>query len=176
MEHLRTRWAALAVALLLLLSVAGVAGASGLVKIADESAPVVQGQGDEQGDQGENADEDQNEDSTTDTTEDQDTQDQSTDTTEDTTGAQGEHGAIVSDVAQNKTCVGGEHMNHGWAVSQVAQGLQAPTAGECPVWTAPQPAAAPTTTDTTTTTDVKVHGKSAQHRQDKANKGHHGHP
>ena len=125
MEHLRTRWAALAVALLLLVSVAGVAGASGLVKTADESAPIVQSQGDDQGDQGEDADEDQDEDST----EAQDTEDQAEDTTEDTTdtegahGAQGAHGAIVSDVAQNKDCVGGPNANHGGAVSQVAHGI-----------------------------------------------------
>ena len=61
MEHLRTRWAALVVALLLLLSVAGVAGASGLVKIAGENPPAVQDQADDQG-QDEDADEDQDED------------------------------------------------------------------------------------------------------------------
>jgi len=38
------------------------------------------------------------------------------------TGAQGEHGALVSEVAQDKTAVGGPNNNHGGAVSIVARG------------------------------------------------------
>jgi hypothetical protein len=37
-------------------------------------------------------------------------------------GAQGEHGALVSNVAQDKTAVGGPNNNHGGAVSLVARG------------------------------------------------------
>jgi hypothetical protein len=38
------------------------------------------------------------------------------------TGAQGEHGALVSEVAQDKSAVGGPNNNHGGAVSLVARG------------------------------------------------------
>jgi hypothetical protein len=38
------------------------------------------------------------------------------------TGAQGEHGALVSAVAQDKSAVGGPNNNHGGAVSLVARG------------------------------------------------------
>ena len=38
------------------------------------------------------------------------------------TGAQGEHGALVSKVAQDETAVGGPNNNHGGAVSLVARG------------------------------------------------------
>jgi Ni/Co efflux regulator RcnB len=165
MERLRTRSAALVVALLLLLSVAGVAGAA---NIALPAAPQAQDQ--VENDQGENeqgADEDTEED----TTQDEDTDEDTTeDTTQDTSdGAQGEHGALVSAVAQNKECVGGPNENHGWAVSQVARGLLVPDVlTGCPVWV-------PTlTTQTTDTTDVTTsHGKSAEHRKDKAHKAKH---
>jgi len=163
MEHLRTRWAALVVALLLLLSVAGVAGASGLVRIADETTPVVQDQGDDQG-----QDEDANEDQDEDTIEDEDTtEDQDTEAPDEDAGdAQGEHGAIVSAVAQNKTCVGGPNDNHGWAVSQVARGLLPTDAVTgCPAWVPP------VVSETTDTTDAAAtHGKSAEHRQNKEKK------
>ena len=53
-------------------------------------------------------------------------------------GAQGEHGALVSAVAQNEACVGGPNDNHGWAVSQVARGLLVPDAlTGCPIWVPP---------------------------------------
>ena len=173
MERLRTRSAALVVALFLLLSVAGVAGAA---HIALPAAPQAQDQ--VENDQGDN---DQGEDeqgaSDEDSTEGKDTdQDTTEDTTEDTTdestdGAQGEHGALVSAVAQNPECVGGPNDNHGWAVSQVARGLLVPDVlTGCPVWVAP--------TSITETTDatVQTHGKSAEHRQDKAHKAKHEHP
>ena len=38
------------------------------------------------------------------------------------TGAQGEHGALVSKVAQDESAVGGPNNNHGGAVSIVARG------------------------------------------------------
>ena len=101
-------------------------------------------------------------------------EDTTEDTTEDTSdGAQGEHGALVSAVAQNEECVGGPNDNHGWAVSQVARGLLVPDAlTGCPIWVPPT-----VTTQTTDTTDVTVtHGKSAEHRQDKAHKAKHEHP
>jgi hypothetical protein len=41
------------------------------------------------------------------------------------TAAQGEHGALVSAVAQDKTAVGGPNENHGGAVSLVARGTHA---------------------------------------------------
>ena len=49
------------------------------------------------------------------------------------TGAQGEHGALVSKVAQDETAVGGPHNNHGGAVSLVARdnhGAAASTKGK----------------------------------------------
>jgi hypothetical protein len=44
------------------------------------------------------------------------------------TGAQGEHGALVSKVAQDETAVGGPNNNHGGAVSLVARGTHGPAA------------------------------------------------
>ena len=41
-------------------------------------------------------------------------------------GAQGEHGAAVSAVANDVTLVGGDHDNHGGAVSLVARGDNGP--------------------------------------------------
>ncbi len=169
MKDLRTRSAALVVALLLLLSVAGVAGAAHVILPAT-AAPQAQEQvakehGDEDIDEDEDQDEDQDEDTTTDdedTTEDGDTD------AVDAEGAQGEHGALVSAVAQNEECVGGPNDNHGWAVSQVARGLQVPAAGECPEWVPPT-----LTTETTDETDVtSAPGKSGEHRKDKKAKTH----
>ena len=68
----------------------------------------------------------------------------------DTEGAQGEHGALVSAVAQNELCVGGLHMNHGWAVSQVARGLSPYDATGCPELGRSGPGAV---TDEATSTD-----------------------
>jgi hypothetical protein len=48
-----------------------------------------------------------------------------TDTAKTEVGAQGEHGAAVSVVAQDETLVGGPNANHGGAVSVVARGTQA---------------------------------------------------
>jgi hypothetical protein len=59
-------------------------------------------------------------------------------------GAQGEHGAAVSAVAQDETAVGGKNDNHGGAVSAVARGDHGPGADAS--------SKAP-----------KTHGKSGQH-------------
>jgi hypothetical protein len=166
MEHLRTRWAALVVALLLLLSVAGVAGAAQVVLPA-LAAPQAQDQVAEDGD--EDADEDTDEDTTEDEDTDEDTDADAQDAP-DADGAQGEHGALVSAVAQNKECVGGLHENHGWAVSQVARGLLAPdVVTGCPLWVPP------TVTVTTESPDAtenlnpagKPKGKSGEHQKAK---------
>ena len=162
MEHLRTRWAALVVALLLILSVAGVAGAAHVVlpgSAASQAQEQVANEH-EDGDQDEDQDEDTDEDTDEDVTE-----PEAEDTTQDTDGAQGEHGAIVSGVAQQKECIGGPNDNHGWAVSSVARGLLVPVVGACPV--APVPAAVTTDTDTDA---AAAPGKSGEHRQDKAGK------
>jgi len=164
MEHLRTRGAALVVALFLLLSVAGVAGAAHVILPA-VAAPQAQEQvANEHGDEDEDANEDEDTTQDEDTTEDEDTEAPD----EDAAGAQGEHGAIVSAVAQNEACVGGEHNNHGWAVSQVARGLIVPDAlTGCPVWVPP---VVTETTDATDTDAAASPGKSGEHRQDAANK------
>ena len=177
MEHLRTRGAALVVALFLLLSVAGVAGAAHAI-LPTVAAPQAQDQvANDQGDEDQDADENEDED----TSQDEDTtEDQDTEAPDENAGdAQGEHGAIVSAVAQNEACVGGPHNNHGWAVSQVATGALVPDAlTGCPV----APDAVTTDTTVTTTDAAAAPGKSGEHRQDavgkanKAKKGNHGHP
>jgi hypothetical protein len=63
-------------------------------------------------------------------------------TTSVASGAQGEHGAAVSAVAQDKTAVGGTNNNHGGAVSAVARGDHG----------------------TAATATSKTHGKSGAHR------------
>ncbi|HEY8168151.1 MAG TPA: hypothetical protein VIF84_05500 [Candidatus Limnocylindrales bacterium] len=161
MERLRTRWAALVVALMLLLSVAGVAGASHITLPA-VAAPQAQEQAEkhpasDEDDADAEGDADAPEDETDEDTDDADS--------EAADGAQGEHGALVSAVAQNKECVGGPNENHGWAVSQVARGLQVPAAGECPVWD-PEVSA---TDDTEAAGKIKG-GNSAEHRKDKTHK------
>ncbi|MET1231304.1 MAG: hypothetical protein ABWY52_00470 [Candidatus Limnocylindrales bacterium] len=165
MKDLRTRWAALVAALLLLLCAAGVAGAAHVILPAT-AAPQAQEQvAKDHEDEDIDEDEDQDEDSTTEDT----TEDVQTDAVAPAAdGAQGEHGALVSAVAQNKECVGGLHDNHGWAVSQVARGLLVPEADGCPLWV---PLTVTTTTDTTETTDVAAApGKSGEHRKDKDKK------
>ena len=58
-------------------------------------------------------------------------------------------------------------------MSQVARGLLVPDAlTGCPIWVAPTVTTQTTDTDAT----VKTHGKSAEHRQDKAHKAKHEHP
>jgi hypothetical protein len=119
MERLRTRWTAIVAALLLLLAVAGVAGATHLARPSTVGAAHVQAASGAE-DQGADANEATDQDTDADETE-----DTGTDTNADSpdaAGAQGEHGAAVSAVAKNKDCVGGGHNNHGGAVSQVAKG------------------------------------------------------
>ncbi len=150
MERLRTRSAALVAALLLIVSVAGVAGANNLTGLSAGGAPQVQavpGNEDQDEDANENQDEDTN------TTEDTDTTEETNTNTPDEAGAQGEHGALVSAAAHLKDCVGGKNHNHGGAVSQVARGEV--TEAVCD-------AAA---TVATTTVRTK-NGKSNDHRKD----------
>jgi len=144
--------------MLLLLSVAGVAAATHVV-LPDSAAPQAQEQVDREHPAGD-ADED----------EDSSTEDENTTENEDTELAQGEHGALVSEAARDKTCVGGEHMNHGGAVSQVAQGVLKAEACVAP---SPEPA----TTESTDETDVTTSpGKSGEHRKDKERRANHGSP
>lgn len=139
MERLRTRWTAIVAALLLLLAVAGVAGATHLAQPSTVGAPHVQSAPGAH-DQDEDADE----------TDDQDTDGNETEDTDagspDEDGAQGEHGAAVSAVAQSDA-IGGPNDNHGGAVSEVARGDHGPSAEAV--------TSAPTS-----------HGDSAAHRQD----------
>ena len=161
MKDLRTRSAALVVALLLLLSVAGVAGAAHVILPATAALQAQEQVAKEHGEEDTDEDEDT-------TTEDEDATEVGDTDALDAEGAQGEHGALVSAVAQNEECVGGPNDNHGWAVSQVARGLQAPAAGECPEWVPPT-----LTTETTDATDVTAApGKSGEHRKDKKAKTH----
>jgi hypothetical protein len=161
MNNLRTRWAAMVVALLLLLSAAGVAAAAHVILPATAS-PQAQEQVAKEHDD-DDIDEVEDEDTTT---EDEDVDEDADADAQDADGAQGDHGALVSAVAQNKECVGGPHENHGWAVSQVARGLQVPSAGECPEWVPPT-----LTSETTDENDVTAApGKSGEHRKDKDKK------
>src|SRR3990170_4104063 len=111
MERIRIRWAALVAALLLIVSMAGVAVATHLAQPSAVGAPHVQA-----APAAEDEDSDTNEDT-----------DQVTGTDADSDGSQGEHGAAVSAVAQSDA-VGGPNDNHGGAVSAVARGDHGPSA------------------------------------------------
>ncbi|KRT63420.1 MAG: hypothetical protein XU10_C0011G0032 [Chloroflexi bacterium CSP1-4] len=144
MERIRIRWAAFVAALLLIVSMAGVAGATYLAQPSAVGAPHAQAAP---------AAEDEDQDADGDT-------DGDSDTDEGTDGAQGEHGALVSAAAHDKDCVGGKNHNHGGAVSEVARGEV--TEAVCDATT-------DATTDAATdaTTDAKANGgKSKDHRKD----------
>jgi hypothetical protein len=147
-ERLRTRWTAIVAALLLLLAVAGVAGATHLARPSTVGASHVQAApGAEGQDEDANAAEDQDTDAN-------ETEDTATDTNADSpdeAGAQGEHGAAVSAVAHSDA-VGGKNDNHGGAVSAVARGTHGPSAAA----------------GTSGTSASTSHGNSASHRQDAA--------
>ena len=144
MERIRIRWAAFVAALLLIVSMAGVAGATYLAQPSAVGAPHVQA-----APVAEDADQDTDEDTDEDSDTNEDT-DQVTGTDADSDGSQGEHGAAVSAVAQSDA-VGGPNDNHGGAVSAVARGDHGPSAEVV--------TAAPTS-----------HGDSAAHRQDAAHR------
>jgi len=158
MNRLRTRWTAWPIALLMVLSLSGVAGASALISFKQPATHVAQTSDDDQdGDnQAEDADDQGNdEDAETDEdaneapeTDEQDVEDQDsgdvkqlptaaelatcatdTVTAEDLLPREGEsHGQYVSRIAQSDVS-GGPKDNHGFCVSAAARGLfEAPTA------------------------------------------------
>jgi hypothetical protein len=149
MNRLRTRWTAWPIALLMVLSLSGVAGASALISFKQPATHVAQtSEEDEDGDeQGENAEEQVDEDADEDANEapeadEQDVEDQDSEdaaklptaedlaecatetlTEEDLVQRDGEsHGEYVSRIAHSDA-TGGPNDNHGFCVSAAARGL-----------------------------------------------------
>ncbi|HET7676726.1 MAG TPA: hypothetical protein VFK38_02660 [Candidatus Limnocylindrales bacterium] len=112
MQRFKTRWGAgAAVALLLILALAGVVGAAGL-PASDNAADTA----DEATQQAEQAIAEH-----TDLDADELGENEAPEVDNEGNGPEDNHGADVSAVAQDKDAVGGENENHGGAVSEVAR-------------------------------------------------------